>query len=74
MYSTPEKLRPFYNVLDQLLQSGGYTSKPYLGAIGPGVQCRDFRKYVEQLVVFESQIDREFSDTLESMIADVSQS
>jgi len=34
----------------------------------------DFRNYVEQLAIFEDQIDREFLDTCESLTADVSQS
>jgi len=72
--STPERSKLLINVADQLLKSGGYTSKPYLGAMGPGVQCMDFRNYVEQLAIFEDQIDREFCDTFENTLADVSQS
>ena len=74
MSPTPEISRSFLNAVDQLVHSGGHTSKPYLGAMGPGLQCTDFRNYVKQLAIFEDQIDREFHDTCESIIADVSQS
>jgi hypothetical protein len=44
-------------ILELLLESGGHTSKPFVGFRDPGLRVITFRAEVTQLSLFEDQID-----------------
>jgi hypothetical protein len=54
--SPHQKLR---TILELLLESGGHTSKPFVGFRDPELRVITFRAEVTQLSLFEDQIDSE---------------
>jgi hypothetical protein len=58
----PSGIPRFLEILDRILEAGGHNSRPIPEKVPPGA-CF-FREEIEQLLVFENQIDSELPNLL----------